>query len=111
MKTAKHKITSPQTTVIKIQDSATDKVVTDATLRGIRHLDYNQRIQQACTDKETIQELQRRQGLISPQMIKEMENKIATLESNARDYIQEVGFNWADDADYAITILVERLPR
>ena len=111
MKTAKHKITSVDTTVIKIQDSETDKVVTDAALRGIRHMDYNQRIQQAYTDKEQLQELQRRQGLNSPQMIKEMDNRIATLESNARDWIVEAGFSWADNADYAITILVERLPR
>ena len=111
MKTAKHKITQASTTHIQRRDTETDKVLTDAGLRGIKHIDFNARILHAYTDLDKLKELQSRHGINSPVVQKELETRIAKMESDSRDWITEAGFSWADDADYAVTILVERVPR
>ena len=86
----------------------TDILRTEAALRGVQFIDYNQMIQNQQQDLDTLREITRRQGLLDAKSIKELENKINTMEMQIREWLRELGIK-SMMGDYAVTILIEQV--
>jgi Na+/phosphate symporter len=86
----------------------TDILRTEAALRGVQFIDYNQMIQNQQQDLDTLREITRRQGLMDAKSIKELENKINTMEMQIREWLKELGIK-SMLGDYAVTILIEQV--
>jgi hypothetical protein len=86
----------------------TDLLRTEAALRGVQFIDYNQMILSRQQDLDTLRELTRRHGLTDAKSIKELENKINTMEMQIREWLRELGIK-SMIGDYAVTILIEQV--
>ena len=84
----------------------TDKIKTDAILRGVRVIDYNLAIQEARNDLEQFRLLCKKHGLKDMKGLAEMNNRLEVMEMQVRDWIMQAGFDHPH-RNYAVTILVE----
>ena len=92
---------------IKETQCQTDLLRTEAALRGVQFIDYNQMILSRQQDLDTLRELTRKHGLMDAKSIKDLESRINTMESQIREWLTELGIK-SMTGDYAVTILIER---
>lgn len=86
----------------------TDRIKTDALLRGVKVIDYNQLILDMQKDLDTLRELTSKHGLLDTKMCKDMESKIHIMERQCIDWLDQAGITHKH-RDYAITILIEEV--
>lgn len=92
---------------IVAQECQTDKIITEAGLRGIKVIGYNEQILALKQDLEELRAILRRNDIKQPKAVEDLEGKIHAMEQQARAWISSVDFTLA--GDYAITILIEEV--
>lgn len=85
-----------------------DKVKTDAVLRGVKFIDYNKLIEEAQDDLEQLRQMHKKHNLKDVKSIGEMTTRLETMELLVRDWISQAGYTNLHRV-YAITILVEEI--
>jgi hypothetical protein len=86
----------------------TDKIKTDAILRGVRVIDYNAQINELQNDLEQLRALNKKHNIKDVKGTTELMNKLEIMETQVIDWVKQAGFKLASQ-DYAITILVEQI--
>ena len=94
---------------IKQTECHSDRIRTDAVLRGVRFIDYGQLITETSADLEQLRKMHKKHGLQDIKSIKELENKLESQELLIREWILKAGFKHRT-RDYVVTILVEEIP-
>ena len=61
---------------IKQTECHSDRIRTDAVLRGVRFIDYGQLITETSEDLEQLRKMHKKHGLQDIKSIKELENKL-----------------------------------
>jgi hypothetical protein len=93
---------------IKQTECQSDKVKTDAALRGVKFIDYNQLIQEAKDDLEQLRQMHKKHNLKDNKSVAEMMTRLETMELLVRDWISQAGYEHLHRG-YAVTILVEEI--
>ena len=89
------------------EDLQIDRVITDATLRGISVLDYNLLLDNKFIDLETLRAITKRQNISDPKSCIELEKEIERLRKQSKEWIVSVGLK--EYGDYKIVILIEQM--
>jgi hypothetical protein len=85
-----------------------DKIKTDAILRGVRVIDYNQVIAETADDLEQLRKMHKKHAIKDVKSITEMSDKLERQEKLVIEWIAQAGFEHLH-RDYAVTILVEEI--
>lgn len=93
---------------IKQQQCQTDLIATDARLRGVQVLSYNQMILEKQQDLDTLKDLTRKHGIMDNRATKDLETQIQQMTSQLRDWLREAGLKDMTK-DYAVTVLIEEI--
>jgi hypothetical protein len=91
---------------IKQTECNSDKIKTDAALRGVRFIDYNRMIAETARDLEQLREMHKKYDIKDVKSIAEMSNRLESQERLIREWILQAGFEHLH-RDYAVTILIE----
>jgi hypothetical protein len=86
----------------------TDRIKTDAALRGVHFIDYNEKILELQVDLEQMRAMHKKHGLKEPKSIHELISKLETMETQVRDWVEQAGFK-NTSRNYAVTILIEEV--
>ena len=89
------------------EDLQIDRVITDATLRGISVLDYNLLVDKKVEDLDILRAIMKRQNITDPKSCIELEKEIERLQKQGREWVESVGLKAY--GDYKIVILIEQL--
>jgi Asp-tRNA(Asn)/Glu-tRNA(Gln) amidotransferase B subunit len=90
------------------QQCQTDMIATDARLRGVKVLSYNQMILEKQQDLATLSDLIRKHGIMDTKAKKDLEAQIQQMGSQINEWLREVGFKDMTK-DYAVTVLIEEI--
>jgi hypothetical protein len=91
----------------------TDQILTDAALRGVRHISWNKEILALQQDITALTEINRRYDIrpagtaSAPSTVDILKEREHNMHRQAIDWITQVGFT--PSKTYAITILVEEI--
>jgi hypothetical protein len=85
-----------------------DKVKTDAVLRGVKFIDYNKLILEAQYDLEQMRAMHKKHNIKDVKSIGEMTTRLETMELLVREWVTQAGYA-NQHRVYAITILVEEI--
>lgn len=94
---------------IREQPCHTDQILTDAGLRGVRHISWQSQQLQVREAIATLQSIIKQFGVSKDGtgMLKELQALDARMTQQAIEWITQVG--WQPHKDYAITILIEEV--
>jgi Asp-tRNA(Asn)/Glu-tRNA(Gln) amidotransferase B subunit len=93
---------------IKEQQCQTDLIATDARLRGVKVLSYNQMILEKQQDLATLSDLIRKHGIMDTKAKKDLETQIQQMTQQIREWLTDAGFKDMTK-DYAVTVLIEEI--
>ena len=92
---------------IQQRSCQTDRIITDAGLRGVRTIDYARFIDDQKRDLNNLKELLQRNNLPEASAIIALQANIAATELQAERWIRSIGGDIKKS--YAITILIEEI--
>ena len=93
---------------IKEQQCQTDLIATDARLRGVKVLSYNQMILEKQQDLATLTDLLRKNGIMDTKAKKDLETQIQQMTQQIREWLTDAGLKDMTK-DYAVTVLIEEI--
>jgi hypothetical protein len=89
------------------EDLQIDRVITDATLRGISVLDYDLLIDKKVEDLDILRAIMTRQNITDPKSCIALENEIDRLQKQSKEWVASVGLKTYGACK--IVILIEQL--